>query len=88
MHAFLESRHNCLRSHTILLKKTNVDRKYVYQSVLNLTPVVLTGVRTYQYNLNNEFFVVPDIGFKIKISNFDFTSIDGIINNNKVDNNQ
>ena len=38
-----------------------------------------------QYSLDNKCFIIPDIGLKIKISDFDFACIDGIINNDKVD---
>ena len=38
----------------------------------------------YEYVMDNKLYTVPNIGFQIKISDFDFACIDGVINNNKV----
>ncbi|AYV85029.1 MAG: putative serine/threonine-protein kinase [Satyrvirus sp.] len=38
----------------------------------------------YKYVIGDTYFIIPDIGFQIKIWDFDFASIDGIIENNKL----
>jgi len=37
------------------------------------------------YNINNQVYIVPNIGFQIKLWDFDFACIKGIIDNAKVD---
>lgn len=63
-------RHNDLKANNILVKMT----KPTYSETL------------YKYSLvgNNTIFQIPDIGMQIKIWDFDFASIGGIIENNKV----
>lgn len=38
----------------------------------------------YRYNLDDKMFIIPDIQIQAKICDFDFSCIDGIIENNKV----
>jgi serine/threonine protein kinase len=37
------------------------------------------------YNINNQVYIVPNIGFQIKLWDFDFACVKGIIDNAKVD---
>jgi serine/threonine protein kinase len=39
----------------------------------------------YQYKINGQIFVVPNIGFQIKLWDFDFATIPGIVDNSKVE---
>jgi len=39
----------------------------------------------YMYKINNQIYTVPNIGFQIKLWDFDFACIDNIIENSKVD---
>ena len=64
-------RHNDLKANNILIQKIQKSNK-VYRYDIRGDEIVTT-------------FVVPNIGFLIKIWDFDFACIPGIINNNKVD---
>lgn len=39
----------------------------------------------FQYKINGQSFVVPNIGFQVKIWDFDFACIPGLVDNNKVE---
>ena len=39
----------------------------------------------YQYKINGQIYIVPNIGFQIKLWDFDFASIPGVIDNSKVE---
>lgn len=39
----------------------------------------------YKYKINGQTYIVPNIGFQIKLWDFDFACIPGIVDNNKVD---
>jgi hypothetical protein len=62
-------RHNDLKSNNILVQ---------------LTDSTITNNK-YLYKVNNETYVVPNIGISIKIIDFDFSSIKGVVENSKVD---
>jgi serine/threonine protein kinase len=39
----------------------------------------------YQYKINGQIYIVPNIGFQLKLWDFDFATIPGIIDNSKVE---
>lgn len=41
--------------------------------------------KKYKYIINSQTYIVPNIGFQIKLWDFDFACIPGIVNNSKVD---
>jgi serine/threonine protein kinase len=41
--------------------------------------------KKYKYVINNQIYIVPNIGFQIKLWDFDFACIPGIVNNSKVE---
>jgi len=41
--------------------------------------------KKYQYKINGQYYIVPNIGFQIKLWDFDFACIPGIVDNSKVD---
>ncbi len=41
--------------------------------------------KKYLYKINNQTYVVPNIGFQVKLWDFDFACIPGIVENSKVD---
>ena len=61
-------RHNDLKANNILLQKINIDNK----------------VNKFKYKINGREYVIPNIGFQIKIWDFDFACIPGIVDNSKV----
>lgn len=61
-------RHNDLKANNILLQKINIDKKYT----------------KFKYEINGKEYVVPNIGYQIKIWDFDFACIPGIVDNSKV----
>ena len=63
-------RHNDMKANNILVQLTDTQNR--------------ANNRFYKYNLDNVEFVIPNIGLQIKIWDFDFACIDGIIENNKV----
>jgi hypothetical protein len=63
-------RHNDFKANNILINVTDVKEDKSHQE--------------YIYNMDNVKFTIPNINLGIKIWDFDFTSIDGIIENNKV----
>ena len=62
-------RHNDMKANNILIHNIDVDE----------------SVKKYKYKLNNQVYVVPNIGFQIKLWDFDFACIPGIVDNSKVD---
>lgn len=64
-------RHNDLKANNILIQKIHKSKK-VYRYDIRGDDCITT-------------YVVPNIGFLIKIWDFDFACIPGLINNNKVD---
>ncbi len=61
-------RHNDMKANNVLVQITNVNNSSL----------------RYSYGIGNYKFYIPDIGLQIKIWDFDFACIDGIIENNKV----
>ena len=61
-------RHNDLKANNVLVQYTQNRTK----------------LKTYRYTLDNHEFLVPDIALEIKIWDFDFACIDGIISNSKL----
>ena len=39
----------------------------------------------FQYKINGQVYIVPNIGFQIKLWDFDFACIPGLVDNSKVD---
>lgn len=62
-------RHNDMKANNILVQLDNIETD---------------SNKAYRYNLGNVYFIVPNINLQIKIWDFDFACIDGIIENNKV----
>jgi len=44
-----------------------------------------TSTSKFKYKINGQFYVVPNIGIQIKIWDFDFACIPGLVDNNKVE---
>lgn len=63
-------RHNDMKANNILVELTNVN---------NNDPM-----KRYCYKIDNVKFIIPNINVQIKIWDFDFACIDGLIDNNKV----
>lgn len=63
-------RHNDMKANNILVEKT--DNKHEGPD------------KWYRYSLGSHVFIIPGIGIQIKIWDFDFASIDGIVENKKV----
>ena len=43
-----------------------------------------SDTKKYLYKINNQTFVVPNIGFQVKLWDFDFATIPGVVDNSKV----
>ena len=63
-------RHNDMKANNILVQLTDITKDNTRKA--------------YRYNIGNQKFVIPDINIQIKIWDFDFACIDGVIENNKV----
>ena len=61
-------RHNDLKANNLLVNKIGTT---------NMTS-------KFQYKINGQMYVVPNIGFQIKLWDFDFACIPGLIENSKV----
>ena len=61
-------RHNDMKANNILVQLTQNTTENKY----------------YSYKIDKYKFIIPDIGIQIKIWDFDFASVDGIIENDKV----
>jgi len=62
-------RHNDLKANNILVHKIPLDK---------------ISSNKFQYKINDQIYIVPNIGLQIKLWDFDFACIPGIIDNNKV----
>jgi len=62
-------RHNDMKANNILIHNIDVDQ---YN-------------KKYLYKINNQTYIVPNIGFQIKLWDFDFACIPGIVDNSKVE---
>ena len=61
-------RHNDMKANNILVDKVPISKKY----------------NRYMYEINGQAYVVPNIGFNIKLWDFDFACIPGLVENAKV----
>ena len=61
-------RHNDLKANNVLIHHINRSRKN------NL----------FKYKINGHVYIIPNIGYQIKLWDFDFACIDGVVNNSKV----
>lgn len=61
-------RHNDLKANNILVDKVPISKKY----------------SRYMYDINGQVYVIPNVGFNIKLWDFDFACIPGIAENSKV----
>ena len=61
-------RHNDMKANNILIHMIDVP----------------TTNKKYLYKINNQMYIVPNIGFQIKLWDFDFACIPGIVDNSKV----
>ena len=62
-------RHNDMKANNILIHNIDVDENN----------------KKYLYKINQQHYIVPNIGFQIKLWDFDFACIPGIVDNSKVD---
>jgi serine/threonine protein kinase len=62
-------RHNDMKANNILIHNIDIDNEN----------------KKYLYKINNQTYIVPNIGFQIKLWDFDFAAIPGIIDNSKVE---
>jgi serine/threonine protein kinase len=62
-------RHNDMKANNILIHTIDIDENN----------------KNYLYKINNQTYIVPNIGFQIKLWDFDFACIPGIVDNSKVD---
>jgi serine/threonine protein kinase len=62
-------RHNDMKANNILIHNIDID----------------PNDKKYLYKINNQTYVVPNIGFQIKLWDFDFACIPGIVDNSKVE---
>ena len=63
-------RHNDLKANNILINEIDENNE---------------SNSKFQYRINGQSYVVPNIGFQIKIWDFDFACIPGLVDNNKVE---
>jgi serine/threonine protein kinase len=61
-------RHNDMKANNILIHNIDINKKS----------------KKFLYNINNQKYEIPDIGYQIKLWDFDFSCIPGIIDNSKV----
>jgi serine/threonine protein kinase len=62
-------RHNDMKANNILIHNIDVDENN----------------KKYLYKINQQHYVVPNIGFQIKLWDFDFACIPGVVDNSKVE---
>jgi serine/threonine protein kinase len=62
-------RHNDMKANNILIHNIDVDENN----------------KKYLYKINQQHYIVPNIGFQVKLWDFDFACIPGIVDNSKVD---
>ena len=61
-------RHNDMKANNILIHYIGTSRKNNF----------------FKYKINDNVYIVPNIGMQIKLWDFDFACIDGVVNNSKV----
>jgi serine/threonine protein kinase len=61
-------RHNDMKANNILIHYINIDKNN----------------KKFLYNINNKKYEIPDIGYQIKLWDFDFSCIPGVVDNSKV----
>tara|TARA_B110000977_G_scaffold201647_1_gene297475 strand:- start:4168 stop:5370 length:1203 start_codon:yes stop_codon:yes gene_type:complete len=64
-------RHNDLKANNILIHKIGKNK--------------ISKFNKYQYKINGQKYIVPNIGYQVKIWDFDFSTIPGLIDNSKVE---
>ena len=64
-------RHNDLKANNLLVHSIDIPE----------------GNKKHYYKINNQIYVVPNIGFQLKLWDFDFACIPGIVDNDKVNSN-
>ena len=62
-------RHNDMKANNILIHNIDVDAE----------------TKNYCYKINNQVYIIPNIGFQIKLWDFDFACIPNVVDNSKVD---
>ena len=62
-------RHNDMKANNILIHNIDIDDTN----------------KKYLYKINQQQYIVPNIGFQIKLWDFDFACIPGVVNNSKVE---
>lgn len=62
-------RHNDMKANNILIHNIDIN----------------SGTKKYLYKINNVTYVVPNIGFQVKLWDFDFACIPNVVDNSKVD---
>jgi len=67
-HKYPQFRHNDMKANNLLIHKIDIDESN----------------KKYLYKINNTTYIVPNIGFQVKLWDFDFASIKGIVENSKV----
>lgn len=63
-------RHNDMKANNILIHKIGKNKVSKYNK--------------YQYKINGQKYIVPNIGYQIKLWDFDFATIPGLVDNSKV----
>lgn len=61
-------RHNDMKANNILIQKLDKSKKF----------------NKYMYEINGQSYVIPNLGFNIKLWDFDFACIPGVVDNAKV----
>lgn len=61
-------RHNDMKANNILVDKVPISKKY----------------NRYMYEINGQTYIIPNMGFNIKLWDFDFACIPGLVENSKV----
>jgi len=62
-------RHNDLKANNLLVQKIPISKT----------------VNKFKYKINKQIYIIPSIGFQIKLWDFDFACIPGLVENSKVD---
>jgi len=62
-------RHNDMKANNILVNEIPIDSNHL----------------SHKYIINNQTFIIPNIGFQLKLWDFDFATIPNIIDNSKVE---
>lgn len=64
-------RHNDMKANNVLIHKIGKNK--------------ISKFNKYQYKINGQKYIVPNIGYQIKLWDFDFATIPGLIDNSKVE---